>query len=369
MVPLGRRTLFEDRRRALLALGGVGAGLLMVLLMWGILAGLVQQETAYIRRSPADVVVSQSGVRTMQMSISAVDAAVEPAVADVSGVAWTARLRQTTTTVAAGPDRRLISFAFGYDVATGRGGPDVLVAGRAPGADEVVIDRAGAEQLGVRVGDSVDVFGRPFTVSGFTEGLTRIGNTTVFLALPAYDAAAGPGTNYLLVGAAPGHDPDALASRIEGVVPGITAQSRAAMEAQEAAFVNDTYADVISTMVLIGFVIALALVALTLSAVTNANLRGYGVVKAIGGTPAHLARAVATQALWAVVGATVLAVLAALVLARAITASVPNIAMVVEPRSVAITLIGALAVGAPAALLPLRRVLRVDPASAFRGTA
>jgi putative ABC transport system permease protein len=119
-------------------------------------------------------------------------------------------------------------------------------------------------------------------------------------------------------------------------------------------------------MTAIGFVIALALVALTLSAVTSSNIRAYGVVKALGATRGRLTGVVATQAIWAVLSATVIATALAYLLSLLIDATVPNIEMVIEPGTVLLTLIGALVVGAPAALLPLRRVLRVDPASAFR---
>ena len=48
------------------------------------------------------------------------------------------------------------------------------------------------------------------------------------------------------------------------------------------------------------------------------------------------------------------------------TAATANLEIVITAGSVARTGIGALVVGAAAALLPLRRVLGVDPATAFR---
>lgn len=50
----------------------------------------------------------------------------------------------------------------------------------------------------------------------------------------------------------------------------------------------------------------------------------------------------------------------------AIGALTPNVKVAIEARSVVRTGAGALLVGALASLLPLRRVLRVDPATAFR---
>lgn len=365
-VPFARRTLFEDRRRAVLALGGVGSGLLLVLLMSGIFAGFTRQESAYMDQSPADVIISQAGVNTMQMSTSALPAGTLDQVVAVPGVAWAVPLRQMTSTVTAG-GTQLVAYVFGYETTGGQGGPQQLHAGRRPAAGEILLDRAGADQLRVTLGDTVEVFGTKLVVSGLTSGLTSVASTSVFMTADQYAALAGAGTNYVLVGRQPGVTAEELAARLAEHVPAAHAQTRFAFSEQESKMVQDMYTDVIQTMNAIGFVIALALVALTLSAVTSANLREYGVVKALGATRVHLGRAVATQAVWAILAASVIATVCSLLLAALVNTTVPNISVIIEPRSVLTTLLGALIVGAPAALLPLRRVLAVDPASAFRG--
>lgn len=61
-VALARRNLFQDRRRTALSIVGVAAALLLVLVLDGIFAGAMQQVTAYVRHSPADVFVAQQGL-------------------------------------------------------------------------------------------------------------------------------------------------------------------------------------------------------------------------------------------------------------------------------------------------------------------
>ncbi len=367
-VPLARRNLFEDRRRALLALGGVGSGLLLVLLMSAVYAGFTRQETAWVDQLPADVIVSQRGVRTMQMSLSALPTTTAATVAQVPGVAWAEDLRQVTSTVEAPSGQQLVSYVFGIDVATNRAGPQSLAAGRMPAAGEVVLDEGAARQLGVGIGDQLGVFGKKLRISGLSDGLTSIASTSTFLNAADFAALTGPGTNYVLVGAQPGIDPDALAARIAEQVPTVTAQSRAGFAAEEAAFLEDVYAEVIKTMIVLGFVVAMALVALSLSAITSAKLRDYGVVKALGANRVDLVRVVGVQSLWAVTGAFAVAVVLAVGVAALCSVAVPNVELAIEPRMLATTFVGAVVVGAPAALLPLRRVLRLDPATAFRTT-
>ena len=390
-VPLGRRDLFEDRRRAALSCVGVGAGLLLALLMAGVFGGLNRQESAYMDRNPADVVVSQEGVRTMQLSISALPPETTAAVAAVPGVAWVEPLRQMTSTVSVG-DTKLVAYVFGVDGGTGaggdgsagaagvaeadgaagvagaagRGGPGEVVEGAPAGPGEVVLDAGGAAQLGVGVGDEVEVFGVERRVAGLSEGLTSVACTSVFLSAEDFAAGAGPGLNYVLVGSDGSSSPEALAAAVAAAVPGATVQTAEAFSAEEAALVRDMYAELFTTMRVLGFVIALALVSLTLSSITTAKRREYGIVAALGATPGRLAAVVASQAAWAVLAATAVAVLAALGLGAVIDRSLPNIELVLGPRDVLVTLLGAVLVGIPAALVPLRSVLAVDPATAFR---
>ena len=55
----------------MLAINGVGASPVLVLVLDGIFAGAMRQVSAYIRSSPADVFVAQEDVRTMHMTQSA----------------------------------------------------------------------------------------------------------------------------------------------------------------------------------------------------------------------------------------------------------------------------------------------------------
>jgi putative ABC transport system permease protein len=148
---VGRRFLFADRRRATLTVLGVAASLLLVLVLGGIFAGAVDRVTYYIRTSPADVFVSQAGVRTMHMSASTLPADTPERVADIPGVAWAAPIAFASGSVA-GPQGRQLSYLIGYDTRTGRGGPTRLVAGRTPAAGEAVLDEQAAKQLGVHRG-------------------------------------------------------------------------------------------------------------------------------------------------------------------------------------------------------------------------
>lgn len=364
-VPLARRNLLHDRRRAALAVGGVAVALLLVLVLDGIFAGAMRQVTAYLRASPADVFVSQRGVRTMHMSNSALPAGSRRAVRAVPGVAWVEPIGFATAVVRSGSARQL-SYVIGYDVRSGRGGPGRLVAGRPPGRGEVVLDERAAQYLATGVGGEVSLFGRTLRVSGLSTGGTSIVNSTAFVSAEEDVRLRGGAPSYLLVGAAPGVDAGDLARAVEARVGGVTAQTRAEFARQERAIVADMSADVMRIMAGIGFAIALAVVGLTLFTGTLARLREFGVVKALGARSARLAAVVAGQAAWTVLLALASAVLLAAAVGAALERLAPAVEVAIEPDGVVRTGIGAALTGVLGAVAPLRRVARVDPASAFR---
>jgi putative ABC transport system permease protein len=366
-VPVGRRLLFVERRRASLTVLGVAAALLLVLVLDGIFAGAIDRVTSYIKTSPADVFVSQSGVRTMHMSASALPADTVAAVEAVPGVAWAAPIRFTSGSVI-GTDGRQLTYLIGYDTSTGHGGPTSLVAGRAPGAGEAVLDEQAADQLGVAVGDQATVLGAPVRVVGLSSGGTSITNTTVFVSQAEFARIRDDRVSYVLVGAEDGVEAGTIADRISAAVPSVTVQTRREFADSEARVVTDMSADLLRLMSLVGQLIALAVIALGLMTATLNRIRDFAVLKALGARTRRLVAAVAAQVVWTVA----LAALAATVLAQLLAWLLPDVSPAVQitvtPAAVARTTLEALAMGLVAALWPLRRIATIDAATAFRET-
>lgn len=367
-VPVGRRFLFAERRRAVLTVVGVAAALLLVLVLRGIFAGAIDRVTYYIRTSPADVFVSQAGVRTMHMSSSTVPTAAVRRLAAVPGVAWVSPIGFTSGSIA-GPDGRQLSYLIGYDTATGRGGPAHLASGRAPRFGEAVLDEQAAESLGIRLGARVTVLGARLRVVGFSTGGSSITNTTVFVTRSQFTAIRPtPGVSYVLLGTSPGTAPATVAHRLVTAVPAVTAQTREDFAASEARIVTDMSADLLKLMSTIGLLIALAVIALGLMTATLNRIRDYAVLKALGARTRSLAAAVTVQVLWTVALAALVAAGLAQVLAWLLPLTAPAVQITITPAALAQTTLGALVVGLLAALWPLRRVANVDAATAFRET-
>jgi len=363
MVPVARRMLFTDRRRALLGMFGVAVALVMALALDGLFAGATRQVSRYIDTSPADLFVSQEGIRTMHMSISVI-----PDIADrvraIPGVEWAEPILFASDALV-GPGGRRASYVFGYQPG-GRGGPQLVIEGTEPGAGELVADDSAARSLGMDVGDEVEILGRPWRVSGLTTGMTSIVNTTVYVRLSdlAQQLGRTGSASYILVGTS--GDSQDVADRIEAAVPGIDAQVRPRFSAEERALVREMSTDLMSIMSVAAFLVAVAVVGLVLYATILARLRDIGVMKALGLPRGGTTRLVLAQAIGTVFAALVLSIVTTLGIGAAVGAVAPDIDLVLEPSSVARASLSAALIGVIGAIVPLRRVWKVDPVTVFR---
>lgn len=366
-VPIARRNLFAERRRAFLGIAGVTTALLLVLALNGLFAGSMQQITRTIDTSPADVFVAQAGVRNMHMVYSSIPARTVERVRAVPGVAWADPLLYDLDALVGAGGRRQLSYVFGYE--PGRnGGPERLASGREPGAGEIVLDRIGAARVGARIGSVVEVFGARWRVSGLTADLTNIVNSVSYVRLGDFAAARNLNgvISYVLVGSR--GSPETLARRIAAAT-GVSAQTRAQFSRQERTAVQDMSTDLMRIMTFAAFLIGLAVIALTLYASTLSRLREMGVMKALGARSRRLARIVIAQAAWTVGVAVVLAVPATVALGWAVERASGTISLVVQPGAVLTAAAAAALLGALGAIVPLVTVARVDPVTVFRRAA
>ena len=362
-IPIGRRNLFSERRRAILGVAGVGAALLLILALDGIFAGAMRQVTRYIDASGADLFVSQRGVRTMHMSSSALPLSSVEEIRETPGVRWADPILYDSGAIQASGNRQL-TYLIGYMVGR-QGGPERLVAGSEPKRGEIVLDEDAATTLGVSVGDGVQILDRSWRVSGLTGGMTNIVNSVSYVPFEDFALARGlvDLASYVLVGTdGPAGE---AAERIEAST-GFTVQSRAAFSSQERQGIEDMSTDLMQIMTFAAFLIGMAVIGLTLYAATLSRLHEIGVMKALGGTTGRLGRVVLSQATWTVGLALAAGWLAALGLGWLIERTGASFPLVVEAGSVAKAALGAVLLAALGAVAPLIKVSRVDPATVFR---
>jgi putative ABC transport system permease protein len=173
--------------------------------------------------------------------------------------------------------------------------------------------------------------------------------------------------SFLLVRGRPGEGPEALAARIEAEVEGVTAVSRIDFAAEESRVIRDMGSDVVGIMNTVGFVIGLAVTALTVYTATLSRCGEYGVLKAIGARNRQIYEAVLAQALISVA----LGLALGLALTVTLQVVVPRLALplvlATTPESLVRVGTAALLISGLSAILPIRQIAGLDPALVFRG--
>ena len=368
MTRLAIRNLFQSKTRLVISVGGVALALLLILTLDAIFAGVERQVTAYIDQSGADVIVSQSGVRTMHMAASSLPAESVEEVESLPGVESVTPILYVTNVVSAGEERNL-AYIIGLPRAAKAGGPwEVALGSKEPGPGEAIMDRGVAEKSGVGLKDTVEILGQKFEIVGLSRGTASFVNSVAFISMEDFARLrASPGVvSYLMVRLEDGQSPEAMAQRIERQLGNVTAQTRDEFTRQERKVIKDMSTDVIAIMNLVGLLIGLAVMALTVYTATLARRAEYGVLKALGARGSQLVHSVVAQALLSVALGFLLGLAFTVALGIVIPRVVPNLSLLVRWESLLKVGSASLLIAAVSAILPIRQIARLDPAMVFR---
>jgi len=261
-------------------------------------------------------------------------------------------------------DERGWAYVIGLTPDATMGGPWNVVEGTGqPGPGEAVIDRRFAQRAGVGLGDPVMMLGREFRIAGLTDGTASLVNSVAFVSFDDFAGRRGgePAVSFVLVRAAEGVASDGLARAIASSTPGVNVQTTAAFGVAERQLVLDMSGDVISIMNVIGFVVGLAVVALTVYIATLALRREYGTLKALGAPRGYLYRVVLAQAGLSVVAGFVAAVAITTGLSVMVPRAGVNLELAIAGASLIKVGVAAAVIAALAALLPILQIANLDP--------
>ncbi len=370
MIRLAFRNLFQNKARLVISVGGVALALLLILALDAIFSGVERQITAYIDYSGADIWVSQADVFNMHMASSSLPDSVARKVKYVPGVHSVTPIHYLTNNVVAGDERNL-AYIIGLPEGAKFGGPWRVSSGRSlPGEGEAIMDRSVAEKSGIGLGDEVKILGEEFKIVGLSEGTASLVNSVAFISMDDFErlrGISGDTIGFLLVKVEEGESPEVVAARIEERVRDVTVQTRGDFSAQERKVVKDMSTDVITIMNMIGFLIGLAVMALTVYTSTLTRRREYGMLKALGARNRDLYLTVLAQALLSVT----LGFLFGLTITSLLTLAIPrfgsNLALEVSLLSLLKVGSVSLVIAALSAMIPIRQIAGLDPAMVFRG--
>jgi putative ABC transport system permease protein len=260
------------------------------------------------------------------------------------------------------------------------------VEGHRPTNDrEATLDKAAADDAGLKVGDPIRIAGerrvRTYRLVGLTElGGTSFGGASIAqLTLPEAQFITGNvgRFNQISVGINPDVSSDELKARIERVVPPTLRVETAEQNANRSS--NEIHDALSFLPIFLGVFAAVALIVgafvifNTFSITVSQRIREYGLLRTLGASRRQVLASVFVEAaLIGLVGA-VLGVLGGLLFAKgieslfnAIGIGLPTTALVVASRTVIVAVVIGIAVTLIAVLNPALRSTRVPPIAALQ---
>jgi putative ABC transport system permease protein len=280
------------------------------------------------------------------------------------------------TVTAGGSSFALALFGTGTSASTSTA---TSIRGRVPGPAQGLADSSEAT-AGLGIGQRITLRpgGATIRIAGLASGIRYDGVMTVWTTFATWQravAAADPGgpagiANALAVRARPGVSAAVLARRLNAALPGTEAFTRSAAVADVpgAAIIAATFDLLIAT----AFAVAVLVVGSVFLLVTIQRLRGWAVLRALGASTAHVGLAVIAEILLVVLAASALASAALVAVTAASSATFPVRAapsLVAATAAAMVVVVVVVVVGSlGSALLPVRRISCLDPASALART-
>lgn len=357
---LAKAEVSRAKLRFTLLTGAVSLLVFLVLLLTTLSNALIGSLTGALQGLAADGVVYAESARD-NIAASRLDPASADAVAAVAGVAAVGSVGTLTTQAqVAGADADLQVFGFEPGAP---GAPTGLSDGRLPAtAGETAVDAGG-----VAIGDSIVVSGVELVVVGTLRGAQFNALPTAYVDLTTYQdivTAANPGLPFVPINAVafdvePGADVDAVADAIAAAVPETSAYSL-----DEAVSLIPGIASITQSFgILVGltFIIGIVVIGFFFLILTVQKLRAFTLLRAIGTPTKNLAGVVAVQITAVVLVASVIALVLTYLAVQGLNTGLP---VSLSPTLVIGTVGAVLVFSLLAGLLSIRRIARIDPATA-----
>jgi putative ABC transport system permease protein len=377
MWSLARKLLFHDRLRFAVAIAGVSVSVMLVLVQVGLYYGFMNTASSIIDASRADLWVGRAGNESFEFA-APFDERTVYKVASVPGVERTERVLMNFAQFKLADGGDLGVQIVGLDMTPGHRpmlAPWNVIAGdanRLREAGAIVLDRSEYSKLKIdRVGHTTEISGVHARVVALTDGIRSFTTSPIVFTdmrsarsfMPVLGDAA---VTYVLVKVAPGESVAAVQQRINAL-PHLAAYTTSEISKRTRSYWSSRTgvgAGFFTTAVL-GVIVGFVVVGQILYSGTLQYIREYGTLKAMGARNSMVVRVILSQAMIsAAIGfvfGSVLAIGMQAAMAKA------NLTVALFPGLYAATLVVTIAMCSFAALLSIVKVLRLDPASVFKG--
>ena len=367
MTMVTRQNLLAEKVRFFISVGGIALSVFLFSFILSLFQGWELTVGRFVEHVEADVWVAREGTTDFLNAASILPATMGEELARLPGVEDVDTLIVRPMGIDLG-DKQVDTHLVGYEVDGGAGGPLTIDKGAdAPGPGEVIIDKTWAKKSGLGIGDPFPISGLELEVVGISSGGDFIFSQTSFVSLDAARTLLqmdGLSTFYLLH-VEDGADAQALAIEIERGFPGVTAFSGDEFAEATRQRIMSNITPILFVILALAFIVGVAITGLTIYNATVEKAREYGILKAIGFTNAYLFRLVLEQSLATGLFGFIIGAGLTIVASQFVADLVPQFVTLVRWQDILLVLGTTFLMSIIAALMPVRRIARVDPVAVF----
>jgi len=281
--------------RTLISVIGVALGVVLVVLFTGLASGMTNDMAKRAANWKAEIVFTRPGAMDTTSAATPLSTAYASRLLEIEGVHSTVPVIRYITPSTKG--RWGIEQLDGVDWEPfAKMNEMQLVAGRAAIADdEIIMDERQMRDDKLSVGDTVELFGsKPYKVAGI---FSPPSGARIKLSLSAMQAALETkNCTYILVKVKDGYDPNAVAGRINELLPGnkINLTRELVIDAQERIPALKTF---LRILVGLGAFVSTIFVLLSMYTTVTERRKEIGILKSLGASSAFIIRAIEGEAL------------------------------------------------------------------------
>lgn len=350
--------------RTAVSILGIGVGVLLIVFTVGLANGSLRERAQreanvgaeIMFRAPGSIGLSGSDALRLPVSMIAEVRNVEGVKMAVAIGQHNARAKDTNT------GNRLVD-GVNYDEYAEIAGLQII-EGRefTDGADELMADTAWLPQRKLKIGDTLEIYDRPFTVVGTYEpgagSRIKIPLSTLQKELGADDKASA-----FLVKAKDGYAPEAVAGNLNAKFP--DNQIILTTELEELYMQSIPALNIFLNVVIgVAGAVSALIILLTMYTTVTERTRQIGILKSLGMSNASIAWIIAQEAILISAGGVIVGVLLTVILKFAL-AKWSTLNVQIEPQTILLIVVIGLLSGAVGALYPALRAARLDAVEAL----
>lgn len=360
------KNLLQEKGRFIASVGGVSFSILLILALVGVYYGSISQARAMPLNSGANAWVVQNGASDLFHTYSILPGGLEKRIKKIKGVKKAEGVINHPTQIKVN-GRQITMAVFGYDTRTGLGGPWKIYEGTSDiKRGEAVVDRSFAVQNGLEIGDKINIGETVFKVAGTSIETNSLVFQYIFITFDDAKTALNQEkvVNYYLMDVEKS-DLGEATKEIEGLVFNSAVKSPVSIADANERVVSESFLPIIELIVVIGLLVGSTVIGLTIYSATMEKVREFSILKAVGSSSFKLYQVVFYQSLMSGVLGYAIGLILFTVLTFVAFNYLPIINFKVTSAMYLFVFVGALLMSLLSSYIPLRKVLKIDPAEVF----